>query len=105
MAGHDMAELIRQFSTLTQGADGTQYIARVYGEQRRDRVWIGWIEFSSLADGRAMRSQRQTEKLNRDALAYWAAGLERHDLEGALTRASHRGALYAQLSPAERTAR
>jgi hypothetical protein len=82
-----MAELIRQYSALAEASDGTQYVARVYGEQRRDRVWIGWIEFAPLSDRPVVRTSRETEQTNRDALAYWAAGLERTYLQGALSRA------------------
>lgn len=79
-----MAELIRQFSSLTEANDGTQYVARVYGEQRRDRVWIGWIEFSPLNEERPVRTAAQTERINRNALASWAAGLEGQYLQSVL---------------------
>jgi hypothetical protein len=83
-----MAELIRQFSALAEAHDGTKYVARVYGEQRADRIWVGWIEFSPLDDADSLRTVRETEQGNRDALAYWAAGLERTYLENALVRAT-----------------
>jgi hypothetical protein len=72
-----MPELIRQFSSLTQSNDGTMYVARVYGEQRRDRKWVGWIEFAPLSDKASLRTSGETEQSNRDALGNWAAGLER----------------------------
>lgn len=79
-----MAELIRQFSSLTQAGDGTQYVARVYGEQRRDRVWVGWIEFAPLNDTPTLKANRSVEQASRTALVYWAAGLERADLQSVL---------------------
>ena len=85
-----MAELIRQFSTLTRSHDGTQYVARVYGEQRRDRVWIGWIEFAPLNDTPSLKAKPKVEQTSRAALVYWAAGLERGDLQSALEHANVR---------------
>jgi hypothetical protein len=49
--------------------------------------WQGWLEFVPLAGGAPVRSQRETTQPNRVDTEYWATGLTRVYLEGALTRA------------------
>ena len=59
------------------------------GRQRKNRtVWEGWLEFAPLGGrGIVRRSQVETTQPNREALAYWASGIEPVYLEGALERA------------------
>ena len=62
-----------------------EWHVRVEGVQRDDGTWAGRIVF---ADGTNMRvTDRETSQPNRDALEYWASGLEAVYLEGALERA------------------
>ena len=82
-------ELIHEFASEIGDADGHAYTARAMGHKRNGRnVWEGWLEFTPLG-GRGMvrRSQVETTQPNREALAYWASGLEPVYLEGALERA------------------
>ena len=52
-----------------------------------DGLWHGWIEFIPLGDGEPIRSPRETTQPNRTDAVYWASGLSRVYLEGALRRA------------------
>ena len=79
-----MAEVVHEFSAPVRGSDGKSYTARVYAKPG-DNVWVGYIEFS--AGGRTLRTGEETSQPNRDAVAYWAGGLEPIYLEGALARA------------------
>lgn len=67
--------------------DGSVYRVYVLGAQRADGTWSGWIEFVSPAGTRRVRTSQETSQPNRDALAYWASGLEDVYYEGALSRA------------------
>jgi hypothetical protein len=66
-----MGEHIHEHSVVLVSTDGSSYRADTWGERRDDGTWWGWLEFTP----------------NRDALAYWATGLEPVYLEGALLRA------------------
>ena len=84
-----MDELIHEFANEIADADGHVYTARAMGRRRKGRtVWEGWLEFTPVG-GRGMvrRSQVETTQPNREALAYWASGIEAVYLEGALERA------------------
>lgn len=62
-----------------------EWHVRIEGVQRDDGTWAGRIVF---ADGTTIRvTDRETSQPNREALAYWASGLELVYLEGALGRA------------------
>jgi hypothetical protein len=50
-------------------------------------MWEGWIEFIPVDGGTAIRSPRETTQPNYTDTKYWATGLTRIYLEGALTRA------------------
>ena len=84
-----MAELIHEFTTDVADEDGHVYSARAMGRQRRGAtVWEGWLEFTPRGGGGIVRqSPVETTQPNRGALVYWASGLERVYLEGALERA------------------
>jgi hypothetical protein len=82
-------ELIHEFANEIADGDGHTYTARVTGRQRKGQtVWEGRLEFTPRG-GRGMvrRSQVETTQPNREALAYWASGVEPVYLEGALERA------------------
>jgi len=82
-------ELIHEFTSEIADADGHAYTARAMGRQRRGQtVWEGWLEFTPLGGrGIVRKSQTETTQPNREALAYWASGVEPVYLEGALERA------------------
>ena len=39
--------LVREFAEPYRGPDRTVYAVRVYGREREDGTWVGWIEFSN----------------------------------------------------------
>jgi hypothetical protein len=65
---------------------GQRYTVRILGVQRADGTWSGSLEFVPLAGGATRRTDAETSQPNRDALAYWASGLEDVYLEGAFGR-------------------
>ena len=82
-----MPELIHQFSDHTTTEDGTAYVTRVYGEQRLDKTWEAWLEFAPVGGENTRRTARETVQSNRESVTYWASGLERAYLQGAIARA------------------
>jgi hypothetical protein len=84
-----MNEPIHQYTAEVADADGHAYTARAMGRQREGRtVWEGWLEFSPVGGGGIVRrSPIETTQPNRNALSYWASGIEPVYLEGALERA------------------
>ena len=67
--------------------DGTRYVVRLYGNQRTDGTWVGWIEFEAMDSGVTRRTGRETTQSNQDHLLYWASGLEPTYFDGAFSRA------------------
>jgi hypothetical protein len=83
-----MADLVHEHSVTIQTPKGATYTARTYAEPQRDGTWQGWIEFRPL-DGRGgtLRTDRETTQPTREAVAYWASGLQPVYFEGAFERA------------------
>ncbi len=71
-------------------AAGTFWVPLVHGEQREDGMWVAWIEFQALDEQPTRVTGRETTQPNREALAYWASGLEPVYFDGAFTRAEDR---------------
>jgi hypothetical protein len=83
-----MAEQILTHETQLLGSDGRNYRVRSLGEPQLDGPWIGWLEFRPVDGSLPVRQTgRETTQPNREALVYWATGLEPVYLEGAFTRA------------------
>lgn len=82
-----MAEVLVQFDEPQQSADGRWFIAQVHGRRMAGGLWEAWIEFLPREGGDPIRTGRETEQFSRGDLRYWAAGLTRVYLEGALARA------------------
>lgn len=78
--------LVHEFSEPFRGPDGTLWEVRVFGAERRDGTWIGWLEFSNVFAG-SRKTDRETTQSKLDDLRYWARGLEPVYLDGALNRA------------------
>jgi len=81
-----MAEVILQFNEPLQASDGKLYVSQVCGRQAPDGGWEGWIEFTPDDDAPVLRSRRETRQSGHEDLVYWATGLTRIYLEGALER-------------------
>jgi hypothetical protein len=87
-----MSVFIHEHSAIVTDRYGVVYRARIYGEQRPDRTWTGWIDFvpvsgTPLRPGHHYRTGQETSQPDRAALEYWASGLEPVYLDGALGRA------------------
>lgn len=83
-----MAELIHEIPNPFAGPDGALYVVRIVAAERSDGTWAAWLEFHPAAGGPIRRTERETSQSNRDAVVYWAAGLEPIYLEGAFARSS-----------------
>lgn len=82
-----MSEVLVQFDEPQHGADGRAFTPQVRGRRMPDGMWEAWIEFHPLDGGDPVKTRRETEQLTRGDLRYWAAGLTRAYLRGALARA------------------
>ncbi len=79
-----MTELIHQFRDPVYSADGVPYVVQAWAE--REARWHGWLVFIA-ADGRILRTARESTHRTRDAVRVWAAGLDLRALSRALARA------------------
>ncbi len=79
-----MAELIHQFSDPIRSKDGVPFVAQVWAES--DDRWYAWLVFIA-ADGRILRTARETSYESRDAVRAWAASLRPRALAVALSHA------------------
>ncbi|HEY0592819.1 MAG TPA: hypothetical protein VGF40_13695 [Thermoanaerobaculia bacterium] len=84
-----MDEILQEYTARIDGG-GTTYTARAIAAPRSDGAWEGRIEFTPVTGGAPLRTDRETSQPNRDAVAYWASGLEPVYLAGALERALRR---------------
>ena len=82
-----MAETLLEFQAPVTGSDGSTYSARAVGAEVPGANWHGWIEFTPIDGGEPLCSPRETTQPNRTDVVYWATGLTRVYLEGALARA------------------
>lgn len=82
-----MAEVLVEFDEGIRAGDGSRWAPRACARTADDGRWEGWIEFSNLETGDVIRSGRETTQPSRDDTMYWATGLTRVYLEGALERA------------------
>lgn len=64
--------------------DDREYRVGVDGQQRADGTWSGRVVFR--AGGETRVTGQETSQPNRQALEYWARGLEKVFLDGAFTR-------------------
>ena len=77
-----------QFDEPMTGGDGRRYSARVCAGEDDRGHWRAWIEFEDTEDSaRVLRTDFETTQPNRRDTEYWATGLSRVYLEGALARA------------------
>lgn len=75
-----MAELVHEFSQKVG-----RFRVRAFAE-KRGNIWIGWLEFRPPR-GKARKTGEETSQPSKEAVTYWATGLEPVYLEGALERA------------------
>ena len=86
-----MPETLVRFDEPISDSHGERYFAQAIGRQREDDgLWEGGLEFLPVADhGERILSGRETTQPSRETLMYWAEGLTRVYLAGALERALH----------------
>ncbi|MFL5638812.1 MAG: hypothetical protein ACJ78M_05525 [Gemmatimonadaceae bacterium] len=84
-----MSETLVTFDEAIMDSMGRRYFAQAVGEKRDDGLWQGWLEFLPVATTETLRSGRETTQPNRTDLEYWAQGLTRVYLAGALARAQN----------------
>jgi hypothetical protein len=82
-----MAETLQQYPGTIVADDGIEYDARACGAEMPGGMWQVWIEFVPVVRGKAIHTARETTQPNRTDAVYWAGGLSRIYLEGALRRA------------------
>ncbi len=82
-----MAETLQRYVDSVVDDAGREFEARACGAEMPDGLWHGWIEFIPIGLGAPIRSPRETTQPNRTDAVYWASGLSRVYLEGALRRA------------------
>jgi hypothetical protein len=82
-----MAEVLVEFDAVLPGLDGGRYAPRACARINESGLWEGWLEFSDLDTGVVIRTGRETTQPSHADTMYWATGLTRVYLEGALARA------------------
>ena len=83
-----MSEILVKFDEAITDSTGSKYFARAIGRKREDDLWEGCLEFLPVDTSReTLSSGRETTQPNRKTLEYWAQGLTRVYLMGALERA------------------
>jgi hypothetical protein len=96
-----MQELLVKFDEPISDPFGAWYFAQAVGIQRDDGLWEGWLEFIGPNESaRSISSGRETTQPKRTDLEYWAQGLSRVYLQGALARAE----LSTEAIPRDRAA-
>lgn len=84
-----MDQILQQYTTPVEGG-GATFRARAIAIPRDDGMWEGYLEFVPVSGGAPLRTDRETSQPNRDAIVYWATGIEPTYLSGALERALRR---------------
>lgn len=81
-----MDTLLQQFESPIV-RDAQTYTAWLYGRQRADEMWEGWIVFERASDRARFSTPVETTQSNAQAIVYWATGLGDAYFDGALHRA------------------
>ena len=83
-----MAEVLVKFDESITAPNGARYFAQAVGREVEGGLWEGWLEFLPVSeDDTTLESGRETTQPNRTNTEYWAQGLTKVYLEGALGRA------------------
>jgi hypothetical protein len=83
-----MAEILVKFDEPISTPAIGSFLAQAMGKRRDDTLWEGWLEFVPVEGGESLCCDRETTQPNRADLLYWAQGLTRVYLQGALDRAA-----------------
>lgn len=79
--------LVMELAEHVVDTTGVHYVVRVYGDQRADGRWEGWLAFVGVGVPVSIRTGIETTQKTSADLAYWASGLEATYLKGAFERA------------------
>jgi len=83
-----VAEILVKFDEPIAAPGGKAYFAQAVGVEVEGGLWQGWLEFQAvIGEPDALASGRETTQPNRTNLEFWAQGLTKVYLEGALARA------------------
>jgi len=83
-----MPVILVKFDEPIRDKEGLLYSAQATGRRREDGLWEGWLEFTGMTGSTPpFHSGRETTQPNRADIEYWAQGLSKVYLEGALARA------------------
>ena len=97
-----MSDILVKFDEPISAPNGEAYFAQASGREVTGGLWEGWLEFAPVSDGLAtLDSGRETTQPNRMNLEYWAQGLTKVYLEGALARALARASGGYASAPSE----
>jgi hypothetical protein len=88
---------IMELTQEMQDSVGRNYVIRVLGRERIDGTWEGWLDFVAVGASIVLRTPIETTQSNREALAYWASGLEPAYLQGAFRRAERHVVMAATI--------
>ena len=91
-----MNELLIPLRGTITGPDGKRYASAVHGKEESGQ-WYGWIVHTPAGGGPPIRTDYETTQSTREALEYWAVGLEPVYLEGSIERALDRGEARASV--------
>jgi hypothetical protein len=83
-------QLVRQYTPALKGPRGERYVAQAYMARQPGGLWEAWLVFFSLRTGTTLATDRETTQSTREHVLYWATGLGRTYLQGALQRALDR---------------
>jgi hypothetical protein len=83
-------QFVQQYSPILKAPTGERYVARAYMARQPVGLWEAWLVFFSLRTGAALATDRETTQSTREHVLYWATGLGRTYLHGALLRALDR---------------
>lgn len=88
LKGSTMSQILVKFDQPISTPDGRKFFAEAAGKETDARLWEGWLEFLPADDSTdPVCSERETTQPNRKSVEYWAQGLTKVYLEGALIRA------------------
>jgi hypothetical protein len=97
-----MATILVKFDEPITAPGGKIYFAQAVGRETATGLWEGWLEFLGGRDASdAFASDRETTQPNRRDTEYWAQGLTRVYLQGALDRAISLADPHRQRPPME----
>jgi hypothetical protein len=83
-------QFVQQYTPILEAPTGERYVAQAYMDRQPGGLWEAWLVFFSLRNGAALATDRETTQSTREHVLYWASGLGRTYLQGALERALDR---------------